>query len=142
MSGFEFEGYEALVSELRATAPAAPESLRARVLEGAPAPRRRRTKKRRLALVVVPLAVVLAVGAAFVHGFVHSRSNLNAELGPVARAPGTASSAVGSGTVHHTIARNSIPNERALGRPLKQGAKKTLTAGYAPGAPQALATDE
>jgi hypothetical protein len=140
MSGIEFEGYEALVSELRATAPAAPESLRARVLEGAPAPRRRRTKKRRLALVVVPLAVALAVGAAFVHGFVHSRSNLNAELGPAARAPGTASAAVGSGTVHHTIARNSIPNERALG-PLKQGIqKKTYALGYAPGTPKALAT--
>ena len=75
MSGIEFEGYEALVSELRATAPVAPESLRERVLEGAPAPRVRRSKKRRLALVVVPLAVVLAVGAAVVHGFVNSGSN-------------------------------------------------------------------
>ena len=75
MSGIEFEGYEALVSELRATAPVAPESLRERVLEGAPAPRVRRSKRRRLALVVVPLAVVLAVGAAFVHGFVNSGSN-------------------------------------------------------------------
>jgi hypothetical protein len=70
----ELDGYEALVSELRATAPVAPDRLRERVLEGAPAPRRRRSRRRRLALVVVPLAVALAVGAAFVHGFVSSGS--------------------------------------------------------------------
>jgi hypothetical protein len=74
MSGSEFEGYEALVSELRASPPVAPERLRQRLLEGAPAPRRQRSRRRRLTLVVVPLAVVLAVGAAFVHGFVDSRS--------------------------------------------------------------------
>ena len=60
----ELDGYEALVSELRATAPVAPERLRERVLEGAPAPHRRTSRKRRLFLVVVPAAVVLAVGAA------------------------------------------------------------------------------
>ncbi len=86
MSGIEFEGYEALVSELRATAPVAPEHLRERVLEGAPAPHVRRSKKRRLTLVVAPLAVVLAVGAAFVHGFVTSRPN-QAALVPEARVP-------------------------------------------------------
>ena len=75
IDGTELDGYEALVSELRATAPVAPERLRERVLEGAPAPRRRRSKRRRLALVVVPAAVVLAVGAAVVHGFVGSRTN-------------------------------------------------------------------
>ena len=37
MSGTEFEGYEALVSELRADPPVAPARLRQRVLEGAPA---------------------------------------------------------------------------------------------------------
>lgn len=74
MSGIEFEGYEALVSELRATAPVAPDRLRERVLEGAPAPRRRMSRKRRLFLVVVPVAVVLAVGAALVHGFVSTGS--------------------------------------------------------------------
>jgi Domain of unknown function (DUF4349) len=107
MSGIEFEGYEALVSELRATAPAAPESLRARVLDGAPAPRRQRTKKRRLALVVVPLAVVLAVGAAFVHGFVNSGSQSNANLKQVERVPGTAdgsgAAALGPVTVHRSV---------------------------------------
>jgi Domain of unknown function (DUF4349) len=70
----ELDGYEALVSELRAAAPVAPESLRQRVLEGAPAPRRRRSRKQRLLLVVVPAAVVLAVGAALVHGFVSTGS--------------------------------------------------------------------
>jgi hypothetical protein len=69
------DGYEALVSELRANPPVAPERLRQRVLEDAPAPRRQRSRKRKLALVVVPAAVVLAVGAALVHGFVNSGSN-------------------------------------------------------------------
>jgi hypothetical protein len=68
----ELDGYEALVSELRANPPVAPERLRQRVLEGAPAPRRQRSRKRKLVLAVVPAAVVLAVGAALVHGFVSS----------------------------------------------------------------------
>src|ERR1700748_3205966 len=94
----ELDGYEALVSELRATAPVAPESLRERVLDGAPAPRVRRSRKRRLALVVVPLAVVLAVGAAVVHGFVNSGRGAG---GSNAYAPvlGVNSAAVGSGNV-------------------------------------------
>src|SRR3954453_7459710 len=71
----ELDGHEALVSELRANPPVAPERLRQRVLEGTPAPRRQRSRKRRLTLVVVPVAVVLAVGAALVHGFVNSGSN-------------------------------------------------------------------
>ena len=71
----ELDGYEALVSELRANPPVAPERLRERVLEGAPAPRRRRSRRRRLLFVVVPVAVVLAVGAALVHGFVSSGSS-------------------------------------------------------------------
>src|SRR5215831_2224130 len=74
----ELDGYETLVSELRADPPVAPERLRQRVLEGAPAPRRQRSKKRRLALVVVPVAVVLAVGAALVHGFVSSTPRVTA----------------------------------------------------------------
>ncbi len=72
--GSEMDGYEALVSELRANPPVAPERLRQRVLEGAPATRAPRSRKRRLVLVVVPAAVVLAVGAALVHGFVSSGS--------------------------------------------------------------------
>ncbi|HEY3578218.1 MAG TPA: DUF4349 domain-containing protein [Gaiellaceae bacterium] len=75
----ELNGYEALVSELRANPPVAPERLRQRVLDGAPAPRRQRSRKRRLALVVLPVAVVLAVGAALVHGFVSSRSPKRAD---------------------------------------------------------------
>jgi hypothetical protein len=69
------DGYEARVSELRASPPVAPERLRQRVLEGAPATRAPRSRKRRLVLVVVPAAVVLAVGAALVHGFVSSGSH-------------------------------------------------------------------
>lgn len=74
----EMDGYEALVSELRANPPVAPERLRQRVLEGAPAARVPRSRKRKLALVVVPVAVVLAVGAALVHGFVNSGSRSDA----------------------------------------------------------------
>jgi hypothetical protein len=78
IDGSELDGYEALVSALRANPPVAPDRLRQRVLEGAPTRRPRRSKKRRLALVVVPLAVVAAVGAAFVHGFQNSGSGSNA----------------------------------------------------------------
>jgi hypothetical protein len=74
----EMDGYEALVSALRANPPVAPERLRQRVLEGAPAPRRQRSRKRKLVLVVVPAAIVLAVGAALVHGFVSSGKNVRA----------------------------------------------------------------
>jgi Domain of unknown function (DUF4349) len=80
--GSEMNGYEALVSELRANPPVAPERLRARVLEGAPAPRAQRSRKRKLTLVVVPLAVVLAVGAAVVHGFVSSGPRNDYALAP------------------------------------------------------------
>ena len=75
MSGSEFEGYEALVSELRTAPPVAPERLRQRVLELGPGARPRMSKRRRLVFVVVPLAAVLAVGAALVHGFVSSGTN-------------------------------------------------------------------
>jgi hypothetical protein len=80
--GSEMDGYEALVSELRANPPVAPERLRQRVLESAPAPRRQRSRKRKLVLVVVPAAVVLAVGAALVHGFVSSGSHPSAAMVP------------------------------------------------------------
>ncbi len=86
VDGSEMDGYEALVSELRANPPVAPERLRQRVLEGAPAPRRQRSRKRKLTLVVVPAAIVLAVGAALVHGFVDSGSNTPSALSPVVRA--------------------------------------------------------
>jgi hypothetical protein len=71
----EFEGHETLVSELRATAPVAPEWLRERVLELGPVARPRMSPRRKLVLVVVPVAVVLAVGAAVVHAFVSSGSH-------------------------------------------------------------------
>jgi hypothetical protein len=74
----ELDGYEALVSALRATPPVAPERLRERVLELGPGARVRMSKRRRLTFVVVPVAVVLAVGAAVVHGFVNSGSEHSA----------------------------------------------------------------
>jgi hypothetical protein len=85
----ELAGYEALVSELRANPPVAPERLRERVLERAPAPRARRSRKRGLVLVVVPAAAVLAVGAALVHGFVSTGSQRTdlAALGPATTTP-------------------------------------------------------
>src|SRR5215472_9150618 len=79
MSGFEgFDQRDALVAQLRATAPVAPERLRQRVMELAPGSRRRLSSKRRLVLVVVPVAAALAVGAALVHGFVNSGPSLSA----------------------------------------------------------------
>src|SRR6185437_4129992 len=83
----ELDGYEALVSELRANPPVAPERLRQRVLEGAPAPRRQRSRRRKLVLVVVPAAVVLSVGAALVHGFVSSGSHPSAATAPAVYGP-------------------------------------------------------
>jgi hypothetical protein len=78
----ELDGYEALVSELRANPPVAPERLRQRVLESGPAARAPRSRKRKLVLVVVPAAAVLAVGAALVHGFVSSGSPRHASMAP------------------------------------------------------------
>src|SRR5436190_18561749 len=106
----ELDGYEALVSELRANPPVAPERLRQRVLEGAPAPRRQRSRKRRLVLVVVPAAVVLAVGAALVHGFVSSGSHSNAALAPTLGAARE--------VVHGPVGRPAPPAATASKRPL------------------------
>src|ERR1041385_332574 len=77
----ELDGYESLVSELRATPPVAPERLRERVLDLAPRARARMSKRRRWTLVVVPVAVVLAVAAAVVHGFVNSGSDRSRAAG-------------------------------------------------------------
>src|SRR5438067_1655152 len=57
---------------LRAHAPHAPETLRERVLALEPVPRRVNLPSRRLALVALPAALAVAVGAALVHGFVGS----------------------------------------------------------------------
>jgi Domain of unknown function (DUF4349) len=113
----ELDGYEALVSELRATAPVAPDRLRERVLEGAPAPRRQRSRKRRLFLVVVPVAVVLAVGAAIVHGFVNSGSrpvHAAAVLGPNARVPRSTVHASSQAAVPAAPSKNTLADGKAL----------------------------
>jgi hypothetical protein len=60
---------EMTIEALRAHAPRAPETLRARVLELEP---HRMSSRRRLVLVVVPAAAAIAVGAAIVHGLVGS----------------------------------------------------------------------
>jgi hypothetical protein len=81
MSAFdrsELDGYEALVSELRANPPVAPERLRQRVLASAPAARAPRSRRRKLVLAFVVAGVVVAVGPALVHGFVSSGSPKNA----------------------------------------------------------------
>jgi hypothetical protein len=76
----------ALLSELRAATLHAPEALRERVLAAAPAPRRISLPRpsRRLALVVVPAALGLAVAAALVHGFAGSGTK-TAQHGAVAQ---------------------------------------------------------
>src|SRR5207253_4772933 len=57
---------------LRAHAPHAPETLRERVLALEPVSRRVSLPSRRLALVALPAALAVAVGAALVHGIVGS----------------------------------------------------------------------
>ena len=78
----ELDGHDALVSELRANPPVAPERLRQRVLELGPASRSRRAalprSRRGLALAVVLAATAVAVAAALVHGFVNSGSHRGA----------------------------------------------------------------
>jgi len=114
----ELDGYEALVSELRATAPVAPERLRERVLEGAPAPRRQRSRKRRMFVVVVPVAVVLAVGAAIVHGFVSSGSSpvhgAAAVLGPNARVPRSTGHVVSQSAAPSAASKKTLVDGAAL----------------------------
>jgi hypothetical protein len=99
MSGTEFEGYETLVSELRSTPPVAPERLRQRVLELGPSARRRMSGRRRLVLVVVPVAVILAVGAAVVHGFVSSGSKTHPVLAQAVHAFGPVTSTTPSASL-------------------------------------------
>lgn len=116
MSGPEFEGYETLVSELRSTPPIAPERLRQRVLDLAP---RERSRKRRFVLVVVPVAVVLAVGAALVHGLVSSGSH------PTLNAAGALSlqQATTTPSVAHGIAATPATAKRVFGRAQLKGAQ-------------------
>jgi uncharacterized protein DUF4349 len=94
----ELDGYEALVSELRASPPVAPERLRQRILERAPRARRRMSPRRRLAFVVVPVAVALAVGTAVVHGVVSSGSKQTNANEPVLRVIGQNGSAAKGAT--------------------------------------------
>jgi Domain of unknown function (DUF4349) len=116
MSGTEFEGYEELVSALRSAPPVAPERLRQRVLGLAPGSRPRMSRRRRLVFVVVPVAAVLAVGAALVHGFFSSGSHpvaKNASLGRVHSLSGstltTPSAAHGSAAAPATAKRVLAP---------------------------------
>jgi hypothetical protein len=97
MSAFdrsELDGYEALVFELRANPPVAPERLRQRVLASAPAARVPRSRKRKLVLAFVVAGIVVAVGPALVHGFVTSGSHGN---------PTTAASLVQNARSPHTL---------------------------------------
>jgi hypothetical protein len=104
-------GYEALVSELRANPPVAPERLRQRVLEGGPAARVPRPRRRKLVLVLVPAAVVLAVGAALVHGFVSSGSRNVAGVPARANPEFLGSSGTTHSTAHTT--RERVPGTNA-----------------------------
>jgi hypothetical protein len=71
-----------LVSALRGGSMSAPEALRARVLAAEPASRGSHSlAPRRLAFVVVPAALAIAVGAAVVHGIVGSGSDSNTAVG-------------------------------------------------------------
>ncbi len=109
--------FGALVDELRADAPVAPERLRQRVLELAPAPRGHWSRRRRLVLVVVPAAAALAVGAALVHGFVSSgpKAHMAATLAEKKSipAPSTKTRRLGPATTT-TAAAGAATHEKAL----------------------------
>jgi len=94
-----FEGHEELVAELRANQPVAPDRLRERVLAAGLRQGRRRPTRRRLVLVVVPVAVALAVGAALIHGFVSSGSR------PAAANPDVFGLAAGRAATSHSAQR-------------------------------------
>jgi hypothetical protein len=142
--GSEMNGYEALVSELRANPPVAPERLRQRVLEGAPAPRRQRSRKRKLVLVVVPAAVVLAVGAAFVHGFVSSGSHPKAAtLAPTLNQIAGTGSAQANGVerkaAHSQAPTRNTPDSAVHGRQFQSQSKLPQAYSAVESAPKALA---
>lgn len=120
----ELDGYAALVSELRATPPVAPERLRQRVLELAPGDRARMSKRRRLTLVVVPVAVALAVGAAVVHGFVSPGSNPRLAANDRALAPTVVHRSAATQTTP-AFGRSSVTGnliQKAAGRPTAENA--------------------
>jgi hypothetical protein len=136
MSGTEFEGYEELVSELRSTPPIAPERLRQRVLDLAP---RAGSRRRRLTLVVVPVAIVLAVGAALVHGFVSSGSHPTTQhaaerltvLGPATSLSGSTAntpSATYKGAQHAAPNWHAPVPMTAAGKPPTYSLNQDLTA--------------
>ncbi|HLX33309.1 MAG TPA: DUF4349 domain-containing protein [Gaiellaceae bacterium] len=112
-----------LLSELRAGALAAPDTLHERVLSTAPVARRRRVAmpSRRLVLVVVPAAAALAVGAALIHGFVNGGSNSNraAVFGAATLSPSLAAPPV------HGSARLSVQKPaRTVGKTLSTASSK------------------
>ena len=127
----ELGGYEALVSELRANPPVAPERLRQRILEGAPGARRPTSKRRRLALVVVPVAVALAVGAALVHGLVSAGSGQSGAADVVGKL-GLATTTPASGSA------KSIHRALARPRPVTTAAAGPIVKAYLPAHPNTV----
>ena len=102
-------------------APNAPQRLRARVAELAPAPHRRR----RLVLVVVPVAVALAVAAAIVHGIVGSGSTrVVVQHDAVARQ--SLKSVVGAGSTTWDSATSGAPTTAQFAAPSIGGSGSRL----------------
>lgn len=88
-----------LALELRAARPAAPPALRERVRAIAGSAPARRVTWRRVALVLVPICVVAAAGAALVHGLVTSGSKpATVAVSQAAKAPPRADRALGAAT--------------------------------------------
>ena len=133
------DGHEALVSELRANPPVAPERLRQRVLELGPASRSRRAalprSRRGRALAVVLVAVAIAVGAALVHGFVSSGRNLQARADTAALAAGVHH---GKASAHLTISAGSAETVTTQSDALQVAKPKQVFGAYAAGSNQAL----
>jgi Domain of unknown function (DUF4349) len=101
---------------LRAHAPRAPESLRARVLAGRPAPRTSWSlPPRRLALVVFGAACLVAVGVALVHGVVRSGGNVTMRVshGAAAGAGDTSAAPSRVGVTH--LGQIPLPAQKSAG---------------------------
>ena len=134
------DGHEALVSELRANPPVAPERLRQRVLELGPASRSRRAalprSRRGRAFAVVLVAVAIAVAAALVHGFVSSGSNSAAKEAHTYLGVGSAPNTIVHSTAQHG-STTTVVQQRTLAKPKKQ----VFGAYNATGAGQPLSLD-
>lgn len=117
MSTGEFEGHEALIAQLQAGTLDAPGHLHRRVLSGGTVKRRRWADMsgRKRALLVVPIAATLAVGAAVVHSAFYNSGSQTAAPHAVKPLPGLHNSPGPSGGAGPTGPRGETGTGGATG---------------------------